>query len=158
MDGTFAHLHLVSVWIDPSRTTRCVSVAILLPPGVAPGGYSIRVREDEREMELTMRWSSPINCVYHLYRVRLRAESDAIECYHPMLLGFENFLEGLRERKADIVESVAPILLPFAVETHIGKRSPLGWTNIAARVIYIDKKAYEELYSNGDEKTDFEIS
>lgn len=158
MVGTFSPLHLVSVWIDPSIKSKCVSVAILLPSGVGPGGYSTRVREGGRELELTVRWPSPMNSVHHLHRVWLRADSDAMEVYHPKVLGFDNSLKGLRESKSDTVESVAHIALPFEVDTHVVKKTPLGWTDSAARVIYVDMKACKELYDNGDENADFKIA
>lgn len=111
MIGNFAHLHLGSIFIEPRSTTKGFSVAILLPSGVGPGGYSTRVREGGRELELTVRCPRPISSVHRLHRVWLRADSDAMESYLPKMMGFENFLKGLREKKANIVESVAHIVL-----------------------------------------------
>lgn len=118
--------HPVCACIYPSRTTKFVSVAILLLYGVVPRGYSPRVREVVRELELTLRWPSPMNNLHHFQLVLLWSESYTMYFYHCNLLGFDISSRGLPERKLYTLESVAHTLLLFAVETYIDKGTPLG--------------------------------
>lgn len=63
-------------------------------------------------------------------------------------------MQGYSEKRADGVQSVARIALPFAVKINNVQRSSLEWVGNAACIIYIDNNAYEELY--GAEEYDVE--
>lgn len=132
-------------------------MAVFLPSGVRAGEYSTRVREGGQEFEVHVKWPLPLCNDEMLHRKWLRSEEDRLEGYHPKLLGFENALKEYREKRADSVKSVVRIASPFAVETHIVRRSPLGWAENAARMIYNDMKAYEESYGVEQNGADFEI-
>lgn len=81
-----------------------------------------------------------------------------METYHPEFLGFEKALKSLRDRRSDPVETVARVPMPFVLETHIVRRTALGWGDSTARVAYTDLKAYEETYAAEDDTGEFEIS
>lgn len=154
----FQPLSLISTWIEPGSTTRCVSVAILLPSGIDAGHFAVRVAEGGRQLEVTVEWPNALSNLELLHRKWLTAEGgDKMETYHPKYLGFENALKAHRERCVDTVESTARVTLPFAVQTHIYGKSNLGWRDNMARMVYVDLKAYEEQYGILQDDKSFEI-
>lgn len=76
-------LHVVSIWTEPSITTKCVLVVLLLPSGVGAGDYSTRVREGERELEVHVKWTLPFCNIEMLCCKWQRSEEDRLESYHP---------------------------------------------------------------------------
>lgn len=154
----FQPLSLISVWTEPGSTTRCVSVAVLLPSGIDAGHFAVRVAEGGRQLDVNVQWPSALSNLEQLHRKWLTAEgSDKMEMYHPKYLGFENALKAHRERCVDTVESSARITLPFAVQTHVYGKYNLGWRENTARMVYIDLKAYEEHYGILQDDNSFEI-
>lgn len=156
--GSFQPLHLISEWVEPGTTTRRLTVAILLPSGVAIGQFSTRVSDDGNTLFLVIMWPDPLVNLKHLHRKWLTAKGpDKIELYHPKLVGFEHFLKSCRSRSTDSVESTARISLPFQVQTHISQKYNLGWNDSSARVVYVELRGHEEHYGTVQDDSSFEI-
>lgn len=156
--SSFCPIHMISNWVEPNTTRKCVSVAILLPSGVGPGNFSVRVIEGGRELEVCIRWPEAFSDLEVLHKKWIRSqESDHIEVYHPKLIGFENCLKQLREKSSHSIESHARIALPIVVDTHIYGKYNLGWKDNSSRVVYVDLKAYEENYAVQHDEDSFEL-
>lgn len=154
----FNPLHLTSYWVEPGTTNRMVSVAIVLPSGVGPEDFSVRVVEGGRELELKVEWPVPLVNLEMLHKKWTDSNKpDRMEKYHPKFLGFEACLKKFRQHSRHIVESIARFALPFPVQTHIVNQYPLGWLQSACRMIYVDLKAYEEEYALERNENSFEI-
>lgn len=155
----FQPLHLTSCWMEPGSTTKCLTVAIMLPSGVGAGQFSLRVLEGGRQLEIIVNWPAPLVDLSMMHRKWLTAAGpEKIESYHPKLTGFENALKAYREHCKDDVVSTARISLPFQVETHIHAKYNLGWRDSTARMVYVDLKGHEEHYSLVQDENTFEIS
>ena len=146
--SSFNPIYLLSQWTEPSTTTRRLSVASLLPSGVSPGKFRVRVMPGGRVLELVVEWPAPLTDLRLLHKkwIAPLTADDRIETYHPKFLGFEAALKSHPENLKDKVESPANIALQISVQTHIEQRINLGWFDQTARVIYIDLKANEDNY------------
>lgn len=51
---SFRLLHLPSVWKGPGTTTKRISVAILLPSGIGPGDFTVRVLDGGLVLEVSV--------------------------------------------------------------------------------------------------------
>lgn len=154
----FCPLNIHSVWNEPGTTTRMITVAIILPSGIGPGDFSLRVVEGGRELELTVQWPNPLTDLDTMHKKWLLSNGlDHMERYHPKYLGFEAALKHFREHSTDKIESFALFPLPFAVQTHIHGRYNLGWKDNAARMVYVDLKAYDEMYAVLRDENSFEM-
>ena len=110
--------------------TKRMSMAIVLPSGIDTGHFSIRVIEDGLHVELTVQWPDVLLDMQLLHRKWLQSKNriDAIEPYHPKIVGFGSFLKNLRHAHMEKVESTVRIRLPFRVQTHIEGKYNLAWT------------------------------
>lgn len=151
-------MHIFSSWVEPNTTTKRLTVAVLLPSGVGPGQFSIRVAEDGGALEFTMIWPDPFINMSILHRKWLQSQSDdRIEGYHPKLIGFEHHLKSFRSRSSDIVESTARIVLLFQVQSNISQKFNLAWSENSARVVYVELRGQEEQYGASNDNDSFEI-
>lgn len=154
----FEPLHLLSEWVEPGTTTRRLTVAILLPSGVYPGHFSVRVADGGCILNVTVTWPSPLVDLTHLHRKWLQSKGpERMEMYHPKMIGFEKFLKSCRSRNVDSVESMAKITLPFKVQTHISEKYHLGWNDNTARIVYVELRGHEENYGAVKDDGSFEI-
>lgn len=150
-------LHFFSIWTESGTTTICVSVAVLLSSGVGADEYTTRVLEGEREPEVhakcywnyaTLKWFTANICDMRKIEMKVITKN-----YLHLRIVWRDTVK----KRVGSVESVARIALPLSVETHIIRRSPLGWIVSAARMIYTTAKAYEESYGVEQDCADFEI-
>lgn len=156
--AVFNPLHLKPVWVEPGTTTNMVSFAILLPSGIGPGDFSLRVLQGGRELQLEVKWPHPLIDLPLLHKKWIMSsKEDRMETYHPKFLGFEASLKQFRERATDCVLSRARFILPFPVQAHIEGRHNLGWVDNLCRIVYVDLKAHEEQYSIVQDENCFEI-
>lgn len=58
--NTFFPVLLKSLWEEYGTTTMCLSLAILLPPGVGPNEVNARVMEGGRHLEIAITWPLPL--------------------------------------------------------------------------------------------------
>lgn len=106
-------LHIISDWIEPGTHTKRV-VHALLPSGVLPGDFLIRIEGDGCGLYITMSWpESLINLkMLHLKWIQ-SGRIDRIKRYHPKIISFERLLKLHRGRSRDEVETASRINLPF---------------------------------------------
>lgn len=155
----FQPLHALSEWTEPGTTTKCVTVAVVLPSGIEPGKFSVRVMEGGTELHVTVVWPNPLADVHTMHRKWLHSDGpDKLEVYHPRFVGFDNFLKSLRARSTDNIESTAKIPMPFPVQTHIYGKYNMGWRESSTRMVYVELRGFEENYGAHNDDSSFEIS
>lgn len=157
---TFNPICIPSEWIEPGTTTRRTSLAILLPSGVGPGDFSLRVLPGGRLLEIKVDYPKPISDLSILHKRWLDSTNtagDRIEKYHPRILGFEASLKARRKSLSDNISGVSYIVLTYPVMTHIDQSWNLGWTDNDARVVYVDLKADSDNYGTVKNEKAFEI-
>lgn len=121
--SSFQPSFLFSDRVEPLRTARRLTVAILFPSGVTTAQFSIRVSEDGNSILLTVTWPERLMDLEHLHRRSLKSESsDRIEMDHAKMIGFGHFLRSYRTRKIDGVESTTKIFLPLQLQSHLSKK------------------------------------
>lgn len=156
---SFHPLHLISTWTEPDSTNQCVTVAVVLPSGVGSGGFSVRVLENGRELELVVRMPKQLQDMKLLHRKWLRSTRyDRMEPYHPKIVGFQNALKELRQHTEDFVESTARIALPISVQTHIFAKYNMSWRDDTTKLLYLDLKAPVENYGILQDDNSFELT
>lgn len=97
-------LHIISDWVEPGTTTKCLTVAILLPPGTLSGNLSVRNAEDGCGLNITMSRAELLINLKVLHPKCLQPHrSDRREGYHPNPIGFNQFLKSHRARGFDRV-------------------------------------------------------
>lgn len=157
-DLEFKPLYLISVWNEPTTTTNCVTLAIVLPSGTGCGNFSCRVVDGGEYVELTVGWPSPLINIETMHRKWLQVDSqDDFKLYHPKVIGFQNALKTMRMRSSDKIESTARIPLPFAVQTHIYGKHNLAWREGTTLMVYLDLKAVVEEYAILNDSESFEV-
>lgn len=87
-----------------------------------------------------------------------RIGSNCIENFHPRSQGFEDVFRELRSGSRERILSIAKIVLPFTVETHICEWYLLGCKDSSTRVAYVELCAQSEDYDMVEEKRKSEIS
>lgn len=118
-----SRLYVFSLWVEPSTTTRRLTVAILLLSGVGRGKFSIRVSADGSALESTIIETEPLISICILHHKWLQSTSDdLIEACHPKLTGFERHLETFRSRNIDSVELTARIVVLFQTKSNISQK------------------------------------
>lgn len=157
-DLDFKPLYVLSVWTEPRTTTKCITLAIVLPSGVGSGKFSCRVVDGGEYVELTVMWPNPLIDIETMHRKWIQADSQTdFKLYHPKVIGFQNALKQLRIRSSDIIESTARIPLPFVVQTHIYGKYNLAWRDSTTRMVYLDLKGVVEEYAVLNDAESFEI-
>lgn len=131
--------YLLSEWKEPQNTPRRISPAVVLPSGIEPRQFSVRVVNGGECLEVSVHWPQPLVCLETLHKKWLISEGEyRFKIYHPKVFGFETALHKLRNQTSDIVESVARTLLPFPVQPQIEQKYNLGWKESTARMVYIE--------------------
>ena len=147
----------MSSWVEPSTTTRGLTIAIRLPSGVGPGDWSAHVSEGGDFYEVEVHWPVEFSDVNLLHRKWLNSKrADRLEPYHPKILGFERALKSLRPRHSESVKSRSRIPLPFTVQTEEASRSRTQTKGRHTRLLYVDLKATVEQYAVTEENDEFE--
>ena len=59
-DQTFIPLYLMSEWQEPRTTLQRLSVAIILPSGIGPGQFKLKIVDEGDCLELTVDWQTPL--------------------------------------------------------------------------------------------------
>lgn len=144
LNNELHHSFLCSTWFlcewSLLRRRNAFHLPFCCPPVLVPGIF-LHVSPRGRELELTFKWPNPLKNVEQLHLQWICDAETKMEMYHPKFLGFENFLKGLRERGTDRVESLDHIFLPFVFQTHIVRRTPLGWRDSSGHLIHVYIKA-----------------
>lgn len=91
--------------MEPSTTTKCNTLAIVLPSGVGISEFSLRVVEVWRQLDLTVTWPIPLCDIAIMYQKWLTVEgAPKMEQYQPKMgqyqpkyIVFENSLKAYRE-------------------------------------------------------------
>lgn len=149
---------LLSDWVEHGTATRWIADSILLPSGVAPGQFSLRVIEDRHILLFILHWLSALINFNDLQQKRLHSRgSGRIEPYHLKLTGFENFLKSCRSHNTEGVESTARVEVSFQVQTHIFEKYNLRWTSSSATFVYLELLGNEEHYGTVRDDNSFEI-
>lgn len=158
-DLSFKPLFMISNWTERSTLAKRLSVAIILPSGIGTGDFSINVVDGGQYLQLAVRWPQPLLDVLVMHRWKLTDSDSTFMPYHPSVLGFEATLSELRSRNSDVVESVARIPLPFAVQTQIVSKANLAFREGGGtKMLYVDLKAFVlEEYAVVADTEDFKV-
>jgi len=142
----FKPLYLISRWQEDETPTEMLSVAILLPSGIQGGDFHVRVVEGGNRLELKVIWPIPLIDEQLLHRKWLGPTASVpIAKYHPKFSRFQKEeLKEYRDSRNTMVESLAFIPLPIAVQLNIHAKGNLSWPESTARIVYLDLKGYEE--------------
>lgn len=138
--------------------TRRKTIAILLPSGVGAGDFTVRVVEGGNQLELTVFCPPALIDLRVMHRKWLLPGSRAgFQVYHPKFIGFETALKNLRSRNIDKIESTAFIALPFQVQSHLESKFNLAWSDNNSKMLYVDLKAFIEVYAVAKDDEEFEL-
>lgn len=86
---SFNPLYLISQWLAPKKTTRCIFLAVLLTTDIGCEDFSVRIIEDGKHMELFVVWPENVINIELLHRKWLQAEGEQkLEPHHSKLLAF----------------------------------------------------------------------
>ncbi|PXF42241.1 hypothetical protein BWQ96_08037 [Gracilariopsis chorda] len=151
---------MLSVWTEPETTLKRVTAAVVLPSGVGRGEFLIQIIDGGECLELSVTWPQPLVDVELMHRRWLQSvHADRMQSYHPKIIGFQNSLRNLKGKVTEDVKSVARILFPFPVQSHIAQKDNLAWIGNDARVIYIEMKQVQlDDYSKVNDNDNFVMS
>lgn len=160
---TFLPLALISQWDEAITTCEMLSVAIVLPSGVGPGDFKVRVIEDGDVLELTVSWPMPLVNIEMMHAKWLKCDeqgkliSTDVTPHHPKILGFQKKLRMVREHLEKTPESVARFGLPITVQQQVVDQFNLGWVNDTTRMVYVDLRSVQNNYASVNDKNAFEF-
>lgn len=156
IENMFFPLNPLSVWQEPSKTVRRITVAIVLSSGVHAGYFTVRVVDDGDVLQQSVDSPRPLIDISFIHKKWLALYDSTFTEFHPKFLGFEATLRNLTKNLTYKLVSVARIGLLFSVQSHIDRKSNIGYIDDSTRLLYVDLKATEDKYAYVNEKSDFE--
>jgi hypothetical protein len=84
-DVEFAPMHLISEWVQPGTTQKRLNVAIVLPSGLTPDDYSVRVENDGATLVLRCVMPRVLSDSLALHKKWI-VKDTSFQAYHPLIL------------------------------------------------------------------------
>ena len=117
-----------------------VTVVVILDGEIdLDNDVTVKVSEDGKELVIKEKMIDRVENIDNLHVHFRKKDISAYPAYHPKIMGFQKYMNGLK-REGPHIYNTASIRLPFPVQTDILDEYRLGYKG-GSRLLYVDLRA-----------------